>query len=214
MHRGLAHLQAAEFLYETRLYPELEYTFKHALVQDTAYSSLMPGKRKQFHNRIATVLKEQFPDTVETQPELMAHHLEQAGLIEPAIGYLRIDGQRAVERSASAEAIGHLEHGLGPAVDQPHVALAPVVVLDQSTQGRDLSLLVEPDVVENQHPFGVELRLIRVPHDERAIESHLELHRLVDVRMVPERSGIGQAKAIHERFAGRGPDIGAIESRH
>jgi class 3 adenylate cyclase/predicted ATPase len=93
--------------------PDATYIFKHALVQDAAYSSLTRNKRQQLHSRIANALKEQFSETVETQPELLAHHLEQAGLTEQAIEYLRIAGQRAIERSANAEAIGHLKHALG-----------------------------------------------------------------------------------------------------
>jgi predicted ATPase/class 3 adenylate cyclase len=109
---ALMQLGGADLIHSRGQPPEATYSFKHALVQDTAYSSLMPGKRRQFHGRIATALKEQFSETVETQPELMAHHLEQAGMIEPAIEYIRIAGQRAIERSANAEAIGHLKHGL------------------------------------------------------------------------------------------------------
>jgi class 3 adenylate cyclase/predicted ATPase len=90
--------------------PDATYIFKHALIQDAAYSSLTRIMRRQLHGRIANALTAYFPDMVETQPELMAHHLEQAGSIEPAIDYLRIAGQRAIERSANAEAIGHLEH--------------------------------------------------------------------------------------------------------
>src|SRR5207248_1796084 len=82
------------------------------LVQDAAYSSLTRGKRQQLHSAIANALKEHFSETVETQPELMAHHLEQAGLVNQAIDYFRIAGQRAIERSANAEAIGHLKHAL------------------------------------------------------------------------------------------------------
>jgi predicted ATPase/class 3 adenylate cyclase len=93
--------------------PDATYVFKHALVQDAAYSSLTRSKRQQLHSRIANALKEQFFETVETQPELMAHHLEQAGLTAQAIDYLRRAGQLAIERSASAEAIGHLKHALG-----------------------------------------------------------------------------------------------------
>ena len=81
-------------------------------MQDAAYESLLRSKRQQLHNRIANVLKEQFAETIEQQPELMAHHLLQAGLIESAIEYLQKAGQRAIQRSANTEAIGHLKHAL------------------------------------------------------------------------------------------------------
>ena len=81
-------------------------------MQDVAYASLLRSKRQQLHRAIAEALKAHFAGTVETQPELMAHHLEQAGLTEQAIDYLRRAGQRAIERSANAEAIRHLRRAL------------------------------------------------------------------------------------------------------
>jgi predicted ATPase/class 3 adenylate cyclase len=109
---ALAQFAAADLIFARGDPPDATYVFKHALVQDAAYSSLTRSKREQLHSGIANALKEQFSETVETQPELMAHHLEQAGLIEQAIDYLRLAGQRAIERSAHAEAIGHLKHAL------------------------------------------------------------------------------------------------------
>jgi predicted ATPase len=109
---ALAQLTAAELIFERGERPDSTYIFKHALVQDAAYESLLRSKRQQLHNRVAGVLKEQFADTIEQQPELMAHHLLQAGLIEPAIDYLQKAGQRANQRSANTEAIRHLKHAL------------------------------------------------------------------------------------------------------
>ncbi len=108
----MAQLTAAELIFSRGELPDSTYIFKHALVQDAAYSSLLREKRQQFHSRIAEALEQQFPHTVETQPELIAHHLAQAGLGRPAIYYLRKAGQRAIERSANAEAIGHLKRAL------------------------------------------------------------------------------------------------------
>ena len=92
--------------------PDSTYAFKHALVQDAAYGSLVRSKRQQLHNKIADALEAQFPRRSQTQPELMAHHLEQAGLLEQAIDFLLKAGQRAIERSAFPEAIGHLMRAL------------------------------------------------------------------------------------------------------
>ena len=78
LRRSLAHLQAAEFLYELQLFPEHVYTFKHALTQEVAYQSLLQRTRQQYHQQIAQVLAERFPDTVATQPELLAHHYTEA----------------------------------------------------------------------------------------------------------------------------------------
>jgi predicted ATPase len=112
LHRSLIHLQAAEFLYETNLFPERVYTFKHALTQNVAYQSLLTSTRQQYPQRIAQVLKAQFPETDETQPELLAHHFTEAGLNESAIVYWHKAGQRAAQHSANVEAISHLRKGL------------------------------------------------------------------------------------------------------
>src|SRR5262245_18470016 len=80
LQQGLYKLVAAEFLYQQGLPPQATYRFKHALIQDAAYQSLLRSIRQQYHQRIAQVLAEQFPETAETQPELLAHHYTQAGL--------------------------------------------------------------------------------------------------------------------------------------
>jgi predicted ATPase len=112
LHTALAQLQAAEFLYETRLFPERAYTFKHALTQQVAYQSLLTSTRQQVHQQIAQVFETHFAETALTQPELLAHHYTEAGCPEPAVAYWQKAGQRAVERSAHAEAISHLTKGL------------------------------------------------------------------------------------------------------
>ncbi len=88
--------------------PDATYIFKHALVQDATYATMPRSKRQQLHSRIADALIAEFPERVEMQPELMAYHLAQAGLTGRAIEYLRKAGQRAIERSANAEGIGHV----------------------------------------------------------------------------------------------------------
>src|SRR5215831_21093618 len=112
LQHGLSQLVEAELLYRHGLPPQVTYIFKHALIQEAAYQSLLKRTRQQYHQHIAQVLAEQFPDTAEIQPELLAHHLTAAGLSGPAVGYWRRAGQRAIERSAYAEAIGHLTKGL------------------------------------------------------------------------------------------------------
>jgi class 3 adenylate cyclase/predicted ATPase len=112
LNAALAQLGAAELIFRRGEPPDSTYTFKHALVQDVAYASLLRNKRQQLHRTIAEAFEAHFAETVETQPELMAHHLERAGLTEQAIDYLRKAGQRAIERSANAEAIVHLNRAL------------------------------------------------------------------------------------------------------
>jgi class 3 adenylate cyclase/tetratricopeptide (TPR) repeat protein len=108
----LSRLVQAEILFAKGRGPSCRYIFKHALLEDAAYNSMIKSKRQQCHRRIAEVLEEQFPQTVETQPELLAHHFTEAGLREKAIGYWLKAGQRSRERSAVCEAIGHLTKGL------------------------------------------------------------------------------------------------------
>ena len=82
-------------------------------MRDTAYQSLaLKSRRQQLHQRVAQVLVEQFPETVETQPELVAHHYTEASLIEQAIPYWQQAGQHAIQRSANEEAATHLTTGL------------------------------------------------------------------------------------------------------
>jgi class 3 adenylate cyclase/predicted ATPase len=109
---GLAQLVAAELLYQRGRPPRARYIFKHALIQDAAYASLLKSTRQQVHRQIAHLLEKQFPDTVETQPELLAHHYTEAGRSAQALPYWQRAGQRAKERSAHVEAIGHLSKGL------------------------------------------------------------------------------------------------------
>jgi class 3 adenylate cyclase/predicted ATPase len=110
--QALAQLVEAELLYQRGMPPQATYVFKHALIQDTAYQALLKGTRQQYHQRIAQVLEQQFPETVAMQPELLAQHYTEAGLAEQAVGYWYKAGQRAHERSAHVEAIGHLRKGL------------------------------------------------------------------------------------------------------
>src|SRR5205807_3321805 len=102
----------AEFLNQQGLPPQATYLFKHALIQDAAYQSLLRSTRQQHHQRIAQVLEAQFPETAETQPELLAYHYTEAGLMAQAIPYWQRAGERATARSAYIEAIGHLTTGL------------------------------------------------------------------------------------------------------
>src|SRR5262249_31886247 len=110
--RGLHQLVEAEFLYQQGLPPEATYRFKHALIQDTAYQSLLRSTRQQYHQRIAQVLETRFSESCETQPALLAHHYTEAGLAEQAISYWQQAGHQASERSANLEAISHLTTGI------------------------------------------------------------------------------------------------------
>jgi len=105
---ALAQLVDSELVFRSGEPPDARYVFKHALVQDTAYESLLKSRRQILHRRIAETLREKFPDVVEAEPELVAHHFTQAGLTEPAIEYWGKAGDLALRRSAFKEAIAHL----------------------------------------------------------------------------------------------------------
>jgi predicted ATPase len=108
----LQQLVEAELLYQRGVPPQATYTFKHVLIQDVAYQSLLRSTRQQHHQRIAQVLEAQFPETVATQPELVAQHYTTAGCHEQAVVYWQRAGQQASERSAYLEAISHLTTGI------------------------------------------------------------------------------------------------------
>ena len=112
LHSALAKLVEAEILYQRGVGEQSRYFFKHALIRDTAYQSLLKSTRQQYHQQIAQVLEERFLDTKERQPELLAHHYTEAGLVERAIPHWQQAGQKAVKRSANNEAISHLTKGL------------------------------------------------------------------------------------------------------
>ena len=112
LRQDLTHLVEAELLYQRGVGATAVYQFKHALIQDAAYASLLRKTRQHYHQHIAQVLEAQFPEVAETQPELLARHYTEAGLNEPAVDYWQRAGQRALARSAYVEATSHLTTGL------------------------------------------------------------------------------------------------------
>jgi predicted ATPase len=112
LQRELERLVDAELVYQRDVPPQSTYVFKHALIQDAAYASLLKSTRQHYHQQIAQVLEAQFPETAETQPELLAYHYTEAALPEKAVPYWHHAGQQASERSAHVEAIAHLRQGL------------------------------------------------------------------------------------------------------
>ena len=120
---SLAQLEESELVFRSGAPPDARYVFKHALVQDTAYESLLKSRRQILHQKIAETLREKFADIVEAEPELLAYHFTQAGLTAPAIEYWGKAGDLALRRSAFKEAIAHL----GKAIEllDKKVAAAP-----------------------------------------------------------------------------------------
>src|SRR5262249_5434270 len=121
LHRGLAHLQAAEFLYETRLFPEHAYTFKHALTHEVAYRSLLQERRRALHAHIVDALEGLAGDRVTEQIERLAHHALRGEVWEKALAYFRQAGEKAMTRSAHREAAGYFEQALDALPHLPEI---------------------------------------------------------------------------------------------
>jgi tetratricopeptide (TPR) repeat protein len=158
LHRGLAHLQAAEFLYETRLFPAPEYTFKHALTHEVAYGSLLLERRRGLHARIVEVLETLAPEQVAEQVERLAHHALRGEVWDKAVTYCQQAGARAYDRAAFREAVAAFEQSLQALTRLPehvdtrvraieiHLALhRPLLALGE--YGRRLALLSEAEAL-------------------------------------------------------------------
>jgi class 3 adenylate cyclase/tetratricopeptide (TPR) repeat protein/ABC-type thiamine transport system ATPase subunit len=133
LHRSLAHLQATEFLYETRLFPEREYTFKHALTHEVAYGGLLQERRRALHARIVAALEALAGDRVAEQVERLAHHALRGEVWAKALAYCRQAGEKAMAGSAYREAVEYFEQALSAL---PHLPEQP----DTLEQAIDLRL--------------------------------------------------------------------------
>jgi len=153
LRQGLTHLQAAEFLYEMSLFPDLEYTFKHALTHQVVYGTMLQERKKILHERVVQAIERLYPDRLSEQVERLARHAAAAELHEKAVHYWHLAGLRAGERSANIEAIAHLTTGLellGLVEDSPkrrqqelalRIALGPVLIIARGPR--------TPEVAEN-----------------------------------------------------------------
>ncbi len=125
--RKLAKLVEAEILYQKGLPPQATYVFKHALIQDAAYQSLLKSTRQQYHLRVAKAMVEQFAEESQTKPEFVAHHFTEAGVALEAMAWWQKAGERAYSRAAAPEALGHYRKGL-----QRVAGATPSVELDKA----------------------------------------------------------------------------------
>ena len=112
LRRALGELQATEFLYETRLFPDVEYTFKHALTHEVTYGTLLQDRRRALHARIVAAIEQLYADRLGEQMELLAHHAVRGDAGEKAVVYLREAGPKAFRRSANADAVSYFTRGL------------------------------------------------------------------------------------------------------
>ncbi|HSB77896.1 MAG TPA: adenylate/guanylate cyclase domain-containing protein [Candidatus Methylomirabilis sp.] len=119
LRQGLTHLQAAEFLYELSLFPDPEYTFKHALTHEVAYGSLLHERRRMLHARLVDVIETLSPDRLAEQVERLAHHAFRGEVWEKAARYLRQAGEKATARSAYREAVARFEQAMAALAHLP-----------------------------------------------------------------------------------------------
>ena len=130
LHRSLTHLQAAEFLYETRLFPEHEYTFKHALTREVAYSSVLRERRRVLHARIVATLEVLAEERVTEQVERLAYHALRGEVWDKALAYCQQAGEKALERSAHREAVRRYEQALEALQQLPQTPAASATAID------------------------------------------------------------------------------------
>jgi predicted ATPase len=119
LQRSLVRLEEAEVVYRRGVPPDATYVFKHALIQEAAYQSMLRSTRARYHQRIAEILEARFGAICETQPELLAHHYTEAGAAVHAVTQWQRAGERAIKRSANVEAIGHLTRALDVLATMP-----------------------------------------------------------------------------------------------
>jgi tetratricopeptide (TPR) repeat protein len=155
----LTHLQAAEFLYETRLFPDIAYTFKHALTQQAAYETLLQERRRALHARIVEALEALAGDRLAEQVERLAHHALRGEVWDKALAYGRQAGEKALGRSAHREAVGSFEQALGALPHLPEtrdtceqaidlrLALRSALMPSAGNSGRILAYLREAETL-------------------------------------------------------------------
>lgn len=146
---SLEQLMRSELIFRRSVNPHAVYTFKHALVRDAAYEGLLKSRRAQLHAALANAFEQIFPEIVEAQPEIVAHHLTEAGVAEKAVRYWLRAGTKAAQRSAHLEAIAHLQKGLDALHSLPSgpervrteldlvMAMGPCLIATQGPAGSD-----------------------------------------------------------------------------
>ena len=167
---GLDQLVEAGLLYRTGLPPEMTYQFKHALIQDAAYQSLLKGRRQQYHQRIAEKLEVLYKKSAAYQPELLAQHYTEAGLFEKALCYWHKAGKRDLAQSANLEAIAHFSKGL-----EVLSKLPPSLERDQQELDLQLGLAPAFMAIKGWAAKEVELSSIRARNLSRALEDNQSL---------------------------------------
>lgn len=151
--QGLARLQEAEFLYETSLFPDLEYTFKHALTHEVAYGSVLQERRRPLHARIVDAMEALYAERPSEQVERLAYHASRGELWDRAAGYLRQAGVKSATRSANREAVSYLEQALAALQRLPETreTLEQIIDLRCDLRNVHLSLGEHERILEHLH---------------------------------------------------------------
>jgi len=164
----LTRLQAAEFLYEVRLFPDLEYTFKHALTHEVAYQGLLHDRLRALHARITEAIERLFSERIAEQAERLAHHALRGQIWEKAVTYLRQAGLRAMVRGANRQAVAHLEQ-----------ALEALRRLPETRETIELTIDIHIDVRSAYNPLGDLARMGDHLHEAEVLARSLgDQHRL------------------------------------
>jgi len=194
---ALAQLEQAELVFRRGEAPEAVYSFKHGLVRDAAYESLLKSRRHQLHGQIARTLEERFPEVVATEPEIVAHHFTEAGLFESASNYWLRAGQQAARRSANAEALNHLARGLEllPNIDDPMLRNKSELLL-QTSLGNSLRATKGWSIDSVKHAYTRALQLCKEGgFDEHTFPAAFGLWTWNFVR-----AALGEAQALAEHL--------------
>jgi class 3 adenylate cyclase/tetratricopeptide (TPR) repeat protein len=203
LHLGLTHLQGAEFLYETRLFPEHEYTFKHALTQQVAYETLLQERRRPLHARIVEALEAFAGDRVAEQAERLAHHALRGEVWEKALTYCRQAGEKALTRSAYRESVGSFEQALSALPHLPETRAT-------CEQAIDLRLALRSALLPSGNSERILVHLREAEALAMAIDDHRRLGQISGFLSVYFRNmgSYDQAIAAAQRALARATAVG------
>ena len=166
LRRDLGHLQAAEFLYETRLFPDREYTFKHALTHEVAYGNVLQERRRWLHARVAEAIERLYPDRLAEQVELLAHHTFHGELWEKAATYLRQAGAKAADRSAYREAVSYFDR-----------AIEALKHLPESRQTIEQAIDIRIEMRSSLQPLGEQAKVLERMREAQGLAESLNDQR-------------------------------------
>jgi class 3 adenylate cyclase len=166
LRRELGQLQAAEFVYETRLFPDLEYTFKHALTHEIAYGSVLQERRRTIHAKIVEAIERLYPDRLAEQIELLAHHAFHGELWEKAATYLRQAGAKAADRSAHREAVSYFDR-----------AIEALKHLPESRQTIEQAIDIRIEMRSSLQPLGEQAKVLERMREAQGLAESLNDQR-------------------------------------